>query len=147
MAEFKIFRKGDFQVNAQIFVKFDKNIKKTISLNTEGYVRPLKVYYGFTNDRNPNNNPVWYNLKGKPGSEVSTDLYTRLVSNDPPVFNFEGFKVKINPFLGFKKIVYRVNYCYKYKHSHNFDKNNSIDGAEVYIYEAPTREFWEAVTY
>jgi len=134
-------------VDAQIFINFDEHVKKTIDLNIEGYVRPAKVYYGFTSDKKPGNDTVWYNLKGDPGSEISKDLYTRLLKSDPPVFIFEGFKVKINPYLGFRKIIYRLSYCYKYKNSHDYDINNCLDDPQVYINDVPDREFWDAVTY
>lgn len=134
-------------MNAQIFVQFEDRVKKTIDLSTEGYVRPIIAYYGFTSSKYPNNDTIWYNLKGEPGSEISKDFYTRIIKNEPPVFVFEGFKVKINPYLGFKKIIYRVNYCYKYRGTHEHDSNDCRDGNEVFIYEAPPMDFWDAVTY
>ncbi len=42
-------------MDAKIFVPFNKRIKRTINLSLEGYVRPVIVYYGFTNDRKPDN--------------------------------------------------------------------------------------------
>lgn len=134
-------------MDAKIFVPFDEKIKKVIDLSIEGYVRPVVVYYGFTGDRSPDNDTVWYNLKGNPGSEISRDLYTRMLENDPPVFVFEGFKVKINPFQGFKKIIYRVSYCYKYKNTHDHDLHSLKDDLEVYYCDTPPMDFWDAVTY
>jgi len=131
-------------VDAQIFINFDEHVKKTIDLNIEGYVRPAKVYYGFTGDGNPGEETVWYNLEGEPGFETSKNFYIRFRKK---TLLFNGFKIKINPELEFNRVIYRISYCYKYRDSHNYDLGNRIDKPEIYFYDAPVREFWETVIY
>jgi len=134
-------------MNAQIFVQFEDRVKKVIDFSTEGYVIPERVYYGFTNDKEPGHDTIWYNLQGNPGSEITNDFYKRSIKEEPPVFVYEGFRVKVNPFLAFKKIIYRIRYCYKYRSSNHYDPNNSLDAPDVYYFHDPTRDFWDAVTY
>ncbi|HPZ08293.1 MAG TPA: hypothetical protein PL110_09275 [Candidatus Eremiobacteraeota bacterium] len=134
-------------MKAQIFVQFEDRLKRIIEFSSEGYVIPERVFYGFTNDKEPGHDTIWYNLNGNPGSEVSNDLYKRSIKELPPIFIYEGFRVKVNPYITFKKIIYRVRYCYKYRDSNQYDVNNYSDAMEVYYCPAPTRDFWEAVTY
>ncbi len=48
---------------------------------------------------------------------------------------------------GFEKSLYKISYCYKYKYSLEYGINNFVDKEEIYIYEPPDRNFWEAVMY
>lgn len=134
-------------MNAQIFVKFEERMKKVINFSTEGYVIPVYVYYGFTNAKEPDNDTVWYDLTGNAGSEICKDLYKTIIKLEPPVYFYDGFKALVNPYLDFKKIIYRVKYAYKFRDSNQHDINNCKDGLDVYWYPSPSRDFWDAVTY
>jgi hypothetical protein len=68
----------------EIFAEFDKKIKKVIEPDMYGYVMPVMVLYGFTNDRILDNDTIWYNLKGKPGNEVSNFFYKKIMEKNIP---------------------------------------------------------------
>ncbi len=132
---------------AQIFVPFDKNIKKDIRSGIDGYVIPGKISYGFTIDKNPDNNTLWYNLRGEPGNEKGKVICRRAKNGSCPALIFDGFNMEIDLEAGFEKSLYKISYCYKYKDSLEYDINNFVDKEEIYIYETPDRNFWEAVMY
>ena len=132
---------------AQIFVPFDKNIKKNVGFSIDGYVIPGIITYGFTADKKTDNDSTWYNLRGEPGLEKGRVFCRRLKNNSHPELVFEGFNMEIDLEAGFEKALYKINYCYKYKDSLEYDINNFVDKEEIYIYEPPGRNFWEAVMY
>jgi len=132
---------------AQIFVPFDKLIKKNVKFSIDGYVIPGRITYVFTVDKKPDNNTLWYNLRGEPGHEKGRFVYRKFKNGSQPGLIFDGFNMEIDLEAGFGKTLYKISYCYKYKDSLDYDINNFVDKEEIYIYEPPGRNFWEAVMY
>ena len=132
---------------AQIFVEFDKKVKKFINMDMKNQIMPAAVHYGFTNDRKPDIDSTWYNLSGKPGAEICKDFHGKVKGPNSSEIIFEGFNMEIDFELAFEKVIYKVSYSFKHNGSGENSVNKNLERDEFYIYNIPGWNFWEAVMY